>query len=154
MREMERARVDEAGEAGEATDLLRITSRLIGVLEREVEMLREMDPTQMQTLQEEKIFLAAAYEAHLKQLHDDPGRLDDLDQDLRAELREVTRHFQTALSENERALRAAKEATDGLLGAIVEAVRKQGPQSPYSAAGALESRGEKQHTPLALDQRL
>lgn len=143
------------GDGREVTDLLTITSRLIGVLEREVAMLRELDPATMQSLQEEKIYLTAAYEAHMRTLRDNPRLLDGLDREVGAQVRETTRRFQTALNENERALHAAKQATDGLLEAIAAAVNKQQrAHRPYSAAGARRERAELSHAPLTLDQRL
>lgn len=140
----------------EVTELLTVTSRLIGVLEREIEMIREMEPSEMQALQEEKIVLAAAYEARLKALRDaDHGGLEALSPDLRAELRRTTERFQETLAENERMLRAAKEATDSLLGAIAEAVRKQqAAGSGYSSAGTPRRPEAASGTSMALDQRL
>jgi len=140
-------------DTGEVTELLRTTSRLIGVLEREIDMLREMRPSEMQSLQEEKIVLAAAYESQLKRVSETPDLESALTPELRAELRETTAHFQTALVENERALRAAKHATDNLLNAIVDAVDRQMPEAGYAANGAQRSFVSAAARSVAIDQR-
>ncbi len=59
-------------ESSRITDLLKITSRLIDVLQREIEMLRAMKPSDIQDLQQAKIVLTAAYESQLKSLKDHP----------------------------------------------------------------------------------
>lgn len=129
--------VDDAHEAGRVSDLLKTTSRLIGVLEREIEMLRAMDPRGMQALQEEKIVLAAAYESQVKSLNERPETMHDLDPALRDELAEATERFQATLDQNQRRLRAAKQATDSVLRAVVDAVEKQqSADRGYAADGA------------------
>jgi flagellar biosynthesis/type III secretory pathway chaperone len=116
--------------------LLSVTSRLIDVLEREIEMLRGMKPSEMQALQHDKIVLAAAYEAAVRDLNGDAAALEQVAPAVRAELRATTERFQAALAANERALRAAKEATDRLLKHIVaEAERQRGQPSAYGARG-------------------
>lgn len=138
------------------TALLSVTSRLIGVLEQEIEMLRGMKPREMQGLQHDKIVLAAAYEAAVRDLQADEAAMSGVAPAVRAELRETTERFQTALQANERALRAAKDATDRLLKHIVaEAERQRGQANAYGARG-----GKAVATPaggalsLSVDQRL
>lgn len=135
------------------TELLRTTSRLIGVLEREIDMLRQMKPSEMQALQEEKIVLAAAYESRLKQIAADPSLVDSMTPELKAELTQTTERFQHALVENERVLRAAKHATDSLLDAIVDAVGKQQPEISYAANGEQRAYPTARSQSVAIDQR-
>lgn len=142
-----------AADVGAVTDLLHTTSRLIGVLEREIDMLREMQPSAMQALQEEKIVLAAAYESQLKRLAANPEVTDAMAPEMRADVRQVTARFQEALTENERALRAAKHATDSLLQAIVEGVDKQQPEVSYAANGQHRTAGANAARSVAIDQR-
>lgn len=119
-------------------DLLRIMDRLIGVLEREVDMIRAMKPMEIQSLQQEKIVLSAAYEGQLKALAENPGLIDGLDPALRAQVDAAVDRFRQTLAENERSLRAAKEVTGRVLRMVAEQLDKaRGDKSAYSAAGAI-----------------
>jgi flagellar biosynthesis/type III secretory pathway chaperone len=139
-----------------ATTLLSVTSRLIGVLEREIEMLRGMKPREMQSIQHDKIVLAAAYEAAVRDLNADEAAVASITPAVRAELAEATERFQSALQANERALRAAKDATDRLLKHIVsEAERQRGQASAYGArAGKAVAVPAGSALSLSVDQRL
>jgi flagellar biosynthesis/type III secretory pathway chaperone len=145
----------QADSSGRVSTLLTTMSRLIGVLEREIEMLRNMEPTAMQALQEDKIVLAAAYESQMQALAEDPAAVADIEEELRSELRQTTSRFQDVLAENERMLRAARHATDRLLGAIAKSVQRQKTQQRgYSAIGRPRAAAGAPASPMTLDQRL
>ncbi len=142
-------------ESALATDMLKTVSRLIGVLEREIEMLRAMKPRALLDLQEEKIVLTAAYEVQARALHERPAALDGIGPTLRDELRGAVAAFRRTLAENERALRSAKQTADQVLHAIAEEIqlKKQGPAS-YSAQNGSQSgsRGATEPVSLSLNQ--
>jgi hypothetical protein len=145
-----------AGDPPKVLELLSVTSRLIAVLEREVEMLRAMKPSEMQGLQHDKIVLTAAYEAAARELEANPATARDIAPALREELRDTMQRFHACLAENERALRAAREATDTLLKHIVaEAERQRGQANAYGARGG-KAIGVSHNNALSLsvDQRL
>ncbi|MDZ7714109.1 MAG: hypothetical protein U5L06_13870 [Rhodovibrio sp.] len=149
------APVSEAnGEPAAVIDLLETTLRLIDVLEGEIEMLRGMNPEEMQALQHDKIVLAAAYESQLKRLRDQPELAAPLSNDLRAELKEATDAFQDVLAANERALRAAKTATDGVLQAVVDAANRQDPRASYSPKGRQARRNPRAPHAVSINERL
>jgi hypothetical protein len=135
-----------------------VTSRLIGVMEREIDMLRTMRPSEMQNLQQDKIVLAAAYESSMAAMRDTVGDLDAVDPALRRELKETTLRFQEVLSANEQALRAARDATDRVLKAIVsELERSRGANAGYGASGAtasLAGGASRASLAVSVDQRL
>ena len=142
----------------QVNDLIRVTSRLIAVLEREVELLRATPSTEFAALQEEKSALTAAYENQARSLSGHPELLEALQPVLRAELKRVTGHFQSAVSVNEAALRAARETTQRVLQAIADELDKDRcNQAGYSAQGhAAPSSRQASRPPLsiALDERL
>ena len=141
----------------EITDLLKIITRLTGVLEREIEMLRAMKPSEIQALQQDKLVLTAAYEARIKSLKDNPQTLRDLPAELRAALRETIGGFQTTLAENERRLRAARDVSDRVLRAIADELeQRQNNNKGYAPAGAFTGRpaGGRQPVSVAFDERL
>ncbi|MEX0758570.1 MAG: hypothetical protein WD100_03220 [Tistlia sp.] len=145
-------------ENGQVADLLTITSRLIEVLELEIEMLRAMKPREMQALQHDKIVLAAAYESAIRALEGDPVATQTITPAVRDELRAVTEHFHRVLAANERALRATKEATNRLLKHIVTEVEKQqrgpGTYGPAKIAATPASPVQRRSVSVTLDQRL
>lgn len=124
-------------QTGPVADLVQVVGRLTAVLEREVAMLRAMKPAELQAVQEDKMALTAAYEARIKALKDEPAALDALAPSLRAELKAALDRLRAALGENERSLRAAKDATGRVLRAIAEELENRRPEAAgYSGKGA------------------
>lgn len=142
----------------DAAELLALTTRLIDVLRSEIEMLQHMEPNRMQELQRDKMVLAAAYESAVVRLKSGAENDGSVDPDLRSDLRAATEVFHKALRANERALSAAREASQRLLNHIVAEVEHQsGKSAGYIASGAVASlAGGRATTPLSIsvDQRL
>ena len=139
-------------------DLIQLSSRLIAVLEREVELLRAAKPSEIEKLQQEKSNLTAAYESQAKSLSSQPELLEALRPVLRSELKRVTDRFQSAVAANEVALRAARETTQRVLQAITDEIGKnQNENAGYSARGYAASSSQKtsgQPLSISLDERL
>ena len=140
---------------GWATDLIAITGRLVELMNREIEMLRAMRPRDIEALQEEKAALARLYEQQVAALRDDPRRLAVLEPVLQKELRAATDDYDTAIRRNAQALRAARDANEALLKAIVDAANATR-QDGYSETGgkARPARGGQAPTSLAVDRTL
>lgn len=143
---------------GTIETLIRVTSRLIGVLNHEVEMLRAMRIQEIEKLQDEKSMLTTAYENCVRALKADPSALAALEPALRQELDALARRFDDALSDNARALNAVRESHDRLLAAIVDAVASErASRKGYGANGAFDRRRNSRSAPtlsLSFDQRL
>ena len=121
-----------------ASALITVTARLIELMNREIEMLRSMRPRDIQTLQTEKTLLVQAYDEHIAQLKTDPESIGTIEPLLRDELWRTSRSFETVLAENERALRAAAEANDRLVQAVVVAAQSQAKNhAPYDRSASL-----------------
>ncbi len=139
-------------------DLIQLSSRLIAVLEREVELLRAAKPSEIEKLQQEKSKLTAAYESQAKSLSSQPDLLEALQPVLRSELKRVTDRFQSAVAANEVALRAARETTQRVLQAITDEIGKNRSENAgYSARGYAASSSQKtsgQPLSISLDERL
>ena len=140
------------------SDLLRITSRLTSLLDREAEMLRAMKPSEIQSLHQDKLALSAAYESQIKVLKANPTVLPSISAELRAGLKTKIEKFQAALSANQHGLRAARETTECALRAIADEVQaKTEKHAGYSAKGSINSPSESGRTSalaFAFDQRL
>ncbi|GIK99680.1 MAG: hypothetical protein BroJett029_38890 [Alphaproteobacteria bacterium] len=118
-------------------DLLAITGQLIACMDKEISLLRAMQPTEIQPLQGEKRVLADAYEAHFRALRSEEGGEDPISPELLGELTEATERFQSVLAENARALMVVKDVNDRVLKAIVEAVeRDRVDAAGYTSGGA------------------
>lgn len=138
--------------------LIRIASRLIDLMRREIEILREMRPHGLDELQARKNELADAYEQQVRALAGEPGALAAVAPALRQEFAEVAAEFNKVLAENESALHATRFAHERLLKAVVEAVGEQRNSfNGYCASGtpAHQARGRRTvNAPMALDTRL
>ena len=123
--------------------LIHIASRLISVLEREVDLLRQMKSTEVSSLQPEKMQLVVAYEDHIRALSAAPEILEDIGPALQDEFTTVAERFDAAMTENRRALSAAHEAQDRFLKAVVKAAQeKKDTFNPYSPQGTVVAGGK------------
>ncbi len=139
-------------------DLIEITSRLIDVMNREIDYLRAMRPQEIKPLQAEKQDLVRAYEEMMTGLAAKREPFDAVAPALKEELVAVSERLQAVVRDNEHALRAAGEANRRLIAAVVEAVKqKETEAKAYSRTGTLES-GRKgapgRAVPLSVDHRL
>lgn len=140
--------------SAQITELLKTMSRLIGIMEREIVLLRDMKPAEMQEVQRDKIVLAAAYEAQTKALQENEAALRSVAPETKAALIQATEKFQKTLLNNERSLKAAKEITDRLLASIARELEKQRREGGgYSASGLAQPGGATRPISVAVDQR-
>ncbi len=145
-------------EGNPISELLRIMSRLTGLLDQEAEMLRAMKPTEIQSLHQDKLALSAAYESQIKILKANPAMLRSIPAGPRAEFKAKIKKFQAALTANQYGLRATRKATECALQAIADEVQaKTENHAGYSAKGTVGSPGAYGRTSalaFAFDQRL
>jgi len=120
------------------SELLAITSRLIACMEYEVDLLRSLKPQELRQLQSDKLALADAYRAFTLALREPLVDGESVDASLCAELVEATEHFQAAVQNNLRALRAMRDVNERVMRAIVHALDEPRAQvTGYSKRGTL-----------------
>jgi hypothetical protein len=120
------------------SELLAITSRLIACMEYEVDLLRSLKPQELRQLQSDKLALADAYRAFTLALREPLIDGETVDASLCAELVEATEHFQAAVQNNLRALRAMRDVNERVMRAIVHALDEPRAQvTGYSKRGTL-----------------
>jgi hypothetical protein len=113
-----------------------VTQRLTALLEREVDLLKNLKPQDIRALQQEKNELAATYERLIRNVREKATLLAQADSKLKERLRQTTTRFQVALAENERAIRAVKSVSERLMRVVVAAVAESKSRMPsYSRAG-------------------
>ena len=120
------------------TELLAITSRLIGCLQQEMEAIRAMRPETLKQMQVEKIALADTYRAFTLALKEPSGENQAISAALKDELVEATERVQAAVTENLRALRAMRDVNERVMRAVVSALdEKRSSVTGYDQRGAL-----------------
>ena len=102
---------------------IRIASRLIAVMEQEIEFLRKMEVGEIDALQDEKAALVTAYENGIRGFTAEPDALKAMEPALKAELKELTTRFDGVVAENNRALQSVRNSHERLLKAIVDGTR-------------------------------
>lgn len=133
--------------------LIRVASRLISVLEREVVFLREMKTADVATLQAEKMQLVVAYEEHVRALAAAPDMLKKIAPAIQDEFAEIAERFDSAMTENRRALSAAHDAQERFMKAVVKAAEdKRASFHAYSPEGTLSANNTRKNSagPLSL----
>lgn len=137
------------------TDLLAVTSQLIGCMERELEMLRSLKPTELKQLQMDKVALADAYQAFTMALKEPGEDIAAVSQALRDELTEATERFQGAVQDNLRALKAMRDVNERVMRAVVVALEeKRASVTGYNNRGGVtKSRRQAPACPVAVQQR-
>jgi len=137
------------------SELLAITSQLIGCMERELELMRSMKPTELKQLQMDKVALADAYQAFTMALKEPGDDLSNVNAALRDELTEATERFQSAVQDNLRALKAMRDVNERVMRAVVQALdEKRAAVTGYNNRGSVtKSRRQTPACPVAVQQR-
>ena len=137
------------------TELLAITSQLIVCMERELEMLRSLKPTELKQLQMDKVALADAYQAFTMALREPGEDIKAVNQALRDELTEATERFQGSVQDNLRALKAMRDVNERVMRAVVQALEeKRAAVTGYNNRGNItKSRRQVPACPVAVQQR-
>jgi hypothetical protein len=137
------------------TELLAITSRLIGCLQQEMEAIRAMRPEALKQMQVEKIALADTYRAFTLALKEPTDQNQAISAALKDELVEATERVQAAVVENLRALRAMRDVNERVMRAVVSALdEKRSSVTGYDQRGSLrKGRRSTAAEPAAVQQR-
>lgn len=130
--------------------LIELARELTSVLDREINLLRQLEISSIQELSEQKAQLTEEYRLKARELQENPGFTESLEPRLRDELEDVVDRLSETARANENALKAAMDAHDRVFRAIagaVEAQRREG--SGYSASGQ-HSSDQTGSTPVSL----
>jgi hypothetical protein len=137
------------------TELLAITSRLIGCLQQEMEAVRAMRPEALKEMQIEKVALADTYRAFVLALKEPNDETQAISTALKEELVEATERVHAAVTENLRALRAMRDVNERVMRAVVSTLdEKRSAVTGYDARGSLrKGRRAAAAEPAAVQQR-
>ena len=126
------------------TDLVNVTTRLIDVLERENELLRERRYNELNLILDEKETIARVYQARIMGLEENPDVLNDTTEEDRENLRELARKVDTLMAQNARMLEVAMVVSKRIVDLVAEAVKEAQPSSgAYSKKGSTVGAAQK-----------
>jgi flagellar biosynthesis/type III secretory pathway chaperone len=137
--------------------LIEVASRMITLLGEETLLLRQMKISDIAALQDEKLRLTRAYDARMRDLNQNGGELNAVDQAIRDELEATVNRFDDAAKANAIAVHAAQEANQRLMQAIVDIVsERRGRTETYAADGTttVKDARPREGLALSLDERL
>ena len=119
-------------------DLIAITTRLINVLERENEMLREHRHSDIHSILHEKATIGRVYESRVIGLSENPGALAEGPPVLREQLAELAHKVDRLMADNSVMLKISVDVSRRVVNLIAEAVKETAP-----TAGTYSARGKK-----------
>ncbi len=126
------------------TDLVNVTTRLIDVLERENELLRERRYNELNLILDEKETIARVYQARIMGLEENPDVLNDATEEDRGHLRELAQKVDTLMAQNARMLEVAMVVSKRIVDLVAEAVKDAQPTSgAYSKKGSTVGAAQK-----------
>jgi uncharacterized protein involved in exopolysaccharide biosynthesis len=134
-----------------AAQLLAITDRLREVAAREVSLLSQGLPLEMQAQNEEMAQLVNAYRFEMLRIQEDPSRIGAASPEIRQQLQASTENLRNTLDVFNVALNAAREISEGLVQAMAEEVQRlQGRSAVYGSGGAYSA--QQGAAPMTLDR--
>ncbi|MHC8509148.1 MAG: hypothetical protein ACYYKD_07070 [Rhodospirillales bacterium] len=117
-------------------DLAAIAGKLVDVLRRENEALRENSITDYNLLVDEKTALTRMFEVRVVSLSGRKADLSELNPEMRGKMRDLTQGVSALIEENGRRLHAAIDANKRVVEMVRGAVKENAPgPSVYSANG-------------------
>ncbi|MCP5366053.1 MAG: hypothetical protein H6907_18010 [Hyphomicrobiales bacterium] len=127
--------------AKRVNDVILLSGRLINLLTRENDALRQKRSREVSALLEEKNALCRAYESRVRGLMKEPDTLARLDGETRGRMTTFGHKVEALMDENARLLKIAMEANRRILEIAAEAVQAaRGAPSVYAANGTLGGR--------------
>lgn len=138
-------------------DMLNATRRLSEIMISEVNMLENMQLSDLHTTYNEKMKLTSILESYKKILIENPGIMKSFSSDVVAELRTQSFMFDRILEEEEKQLKKTRRVHQILMQAIKETVNKNLMKSGgYTKNGSLDNRriSESKTPPITLDKNV
>ncbi len=138
-------------------DLIVITNRLVNLLERENDALTNRKYSEINEILDEKVTLGRVYESRIMGFSDDAAALEQVDKDLRDQLRGLGEKVNELIEANSVLLKIGIEANRRVVNLIAEAVKASVPNTgTYAANGAngVEQHSASQNVAISIDHSL
>ena len=117
-----------AGLPGPVEAFVKVTCKLTDLIQREIGLLKERRPKEVQALHGEKTRLTAEYKKLLGLMRvNEKALLGDKTSGIRSYVKQVTEMFRSALAEHARMVMRLRDVCQGVVNAIGEEIGKQQP---------------------------
>lgn len=114
--------------------LIALTLRLTGLIERETELFKNRRPREITEFQDERTKLSTLYAQELTLIANQKSLIADVKTELLDQLKTLTATFQEKLSEHGKILSRVRSVTEGMIRAVAEEVsHMKNPQTGYGA---------------------
>ena len=137
-----------------AEELMDVMSALLGVIERETELVRAGKVREAMKLEEEKSGLSRRYMVALENLKAAQKYLAQVSPELLATLRRHHDTFRAMLQINLTVLATAHAVSEGIVRGVNTEIQRRNIPSTYTAAGQRATPGPRHITPLAVSRSL
>jgi hypothetical protein len=137
-----------------AEELVGVMSALLGIIERETELVRAGKLREALSLEEQKSGLSRRYMVAVENLKTAQKYLAQVSPDLLATLRRHHETFRAMLQVNLTVLATAHAVSEGIVRGVNTEIQRRNIPNTYTAAGQRATPGPRHITPLAVSRSL
>ena len=137
-----------------AAELLDVMSKLLGVVEKETELVRAGKVREAMQLEEQKSTLSGRYVKAIETLRVAQEQLAQVAPELLASLKRHHETFHAMLQINLTVLATAHAVSEGIIRGVNAEVQRRNMPNTYTAAGQRATPGPRHITPLAVSRSL
>jgi hypothetical protein len=137
-----------------AEDMMEVMSALLGIIERETELVRAGKVREAMPLQEQKNELSRRYMVAVENLKNAQKQLTQVAPELLATLRRNHETFRAMLQINLTVLATAHAVSEGIVRGVNAEVQRSNMPNTYTAAGQRAAPSPRQIKPLAISRSL
>jgi hypothetical protein len=137
-----------------AEELMDVMSALLGIIERETELVRAGDVREALRLEGQKGELSRRYMVAVENLKDAQKYLAQVSPELLTTLRRHHDTFRAMLQINLTVLATAHAVSEGIVRGVNSEIQRKNIPSTYTAAGQRATPGPRNMTPLAVSRSL
>ena len=137
-----------------AEDLMEVMSGLLGVIERETELVRAGNVREAMRLEDQKGELSRRYMVAVENLKNAQKYLAQVSPELLTTLRRHHDTFRAMLQINLTVLATAHAVSEGIVRGVSTEIQRRAMPNTYTASGQRTTPGPRNHTPLSVSRSL
>jgi hypothetical protein len=137
-----------------AEDLMNVMSGLLGIIEKETELVRAGKVREAMRLEDQKGELSRRYMVAVENLKDAQKYLTQVSPELQATLRSHHDTFRAMLQINLTVLATAHAVSEGIVRGVNAEIQRKNIPSTYTASGQRTAPGPRNITPLSVSRSL
>ena len=137
-----------------AEDLMDVMSGLLGIIERETELVRAGNVREAMRLEDQKGELSRRYMVAVENLKNSQDYISQVSPDLLTALRRHHDTFRAMLQINLTVLATAHAVSEGIVRGVSTEIQRRSMPNTYTASGQRTTPGPRNHTPLSVSRSL